>query len=193
VLEKTQEEKILDAAYAVIGREGYAQTTLRQIAEEAQVALSQISYHYQNKEGLLLAVVKRVARRHFEYMHNYLKPEMSPREKGTCFIQLYREVLMKEPELFRVLYDLVGLALWSEPLRHRVRGIFQGIMDQFSAEVFTGEVMEALDHAYSPEVLSSLFFGGIFGIAVQVLLEPKETAYSGLEALNMIFRIGEVN
>ena len=41
---------------------------------------------------------------------------------------------MKEPELFRVLYDLVGLALWSEPLRHRVRGIFQGIMDQFSAK-----------------------------------------------------------
>ena len=64
MLERTQEEKILDAAYNVMAREGYAQTSLRQIADEAQVALSQISYHYQNKEGLLLAVVKRVAGRY---------------------------------------------------------------------------------------------------------------------------------
>ncbi|NLC47257.1 MAG: helix-turn-helix transcriptional regulator, partial [Firmicutes bacterium] len=45
MLEKTQEQKILDAAYHIMARQGYASTSLRQIAEEAQVALSQISYH----------------------------------------------------------------------------------------------------------------------------------------------------
>ena len=85
MLEQTQEAKILDAAYAVIAREGYTKTTLRQIAQEAQVAVSQISYHYENKEGLLLAVARRVANRYYDYMQSSLKPEMSPREKGVLY------------------------------------------------------------------------------------------------------------
>lgn len=188
MLERTQEEKILDAAYNVLAREGYAQTSLRQIADEAQVALSQISYHYQNKEGLLLAVVKRVAGRYSEVVEA-LTPDMTPWEKGACFIRLYQEVLAKEPELFRVLYDLVGLALRSESLREQVREIFKVIIDQLATEVFTQELLDEFDGEYSPEVLSGLFLGGIFGIAVQILLEPRETAYLSLDALNMIFQL----
>lgn len=188
MLEKSQEEKILDAAYNVIAREGYAQTSLRQIAEEAQVALSQISYHFQNKEGLLLAVGRRVAGRYSEFVQE-LQPDMTPWEKGECFLRLYQEILTKEPELFRVLYDLVGLALRSEPLREQVREIFQVIINLFATEVFTGDLLEELGYTYSPEVLSGLFLGGIFGIAVQILLEPKETAYLSFEALNMVFQL----
>lgn len=192
MLEKSQHEKILDAAYAVIAREGYARTSLRQIAQEAEVAVSQISYHYENKQGLLLAVVRRVANRYFEYMQAYLQPEMPPREKGACFIRLYQEVLAKEPELFRVLYDLVGLALWSEPLRAKVKEIFQGMMDQITTEVFTGELMGEIGYAHPPEVLASLFFGGIFGIAVQALLQPGPETIASLSALEILFQLGEV-
>lgn len=188
MLEKTQEEKILDAAYTVLAREGYAQTSLRQIAEEAQVALSQISYHYANKEGLLLAVVKRVAHRYSEFAEKLL-PEMSPWEKGNFFLGLYQEVLTNEPELFLVLYDLVGLALRSESLRGQVREVFQVIIRQFATEVFTDEMLEELGHNYSPEVLAGLFLGSIFGIAVQILLEPQETAYLNFDALNLIFQL----
>lgn len=192
MLEKSQHEKILDAAYAVIAREGYARTSLRQIAQEAEVAVSQISYHYENKQGLLLAVVRRVANKYFDYMQAYLQPEMSPRERGICFISLYQEVLAKEPELFRVLYDLVGLALWSEPLRVKVKEIFQGIMDQITAEVFTGELMAEIGYTHPPEVLASMFFGGIFGIAVQALLQPDSETISSLSALEILFQLGEV-
>lgn len=192
--ERSQEEKILDAAYATIAREGYMSTSLRQIANEANVAVSQISYHYQNKEGLLLAVVRRVANKYYEYMQAYLKPEMSPLEKAECFIQLYQEVLEEDPDLFRVLYDLAGLALWSEPVRLQVREIFRGIMDQITHEIFTGELMGRLGYTYAPETLASLFFGGIFGIAVQSLLEPdNQTIPGSLGALNVIFKVGEVS
>ncbi|HBN97053.1 MAG TPA: hypothetical protein DDZ66_12195 [Firmicutes bacterium] len=193
VLEISQEEKILDAAYAIIAREGYVRTSLRQIAQEAQVAVSQISYHYENKEGLLLAVARRVANKYYDYMQLSLKPEMTPREKGECFIRLYQEVLENDSDLFRVLYDLVGLALWSKPVREQVREIFAGIMDQITEEVFTGELMGQLGLTYSPETLASLFFSGIFGIAVQALLEPDNKTITGsLDALNVIFKVGEV-
>jgi len=63
------------------------------------------------------------------------------------------------------------------------------IIDQLATEVFTQELLDEFDGEYSPEVLSGLFLGGIFGIAVQILLEPRETAYLSLDALNMIFQL----
>lgn len=193
MLERNQEEKILDAAYAVLAREGYSQISLRQIAQEANVAVSQISYHFKNKEGLLLAIVTRVANHYYDLMQHYLEPQMTPREKAKCFITLYQQVLLDKPDIFRVLYDLVGLALWSEPFRLKVRQIFQGIMDKITFEIFTSELMGELDYEYAPEALASLFFGGIFGIGVQLLLEPnnKDIPHS-LGALNVLFQHGEV-
>ena len=194
LLEMSQQEKILDAAYAVIAREGYARISLRQIAREAQVAVSQISYHYQNKEGLLLAVARHVTDTYYEYMQQYLEPGMSPREMGECFIRLYQEVLENDPDLFRVLYDLVGLALWSEPLRLEVREIFARFTDQITEGVFTAEFVASLGSSYSGETLASLFFGGIFGIGVQSLLEPgDQTITSSLEALNVILKLERWN
>lgn len=189
MLERNQEEKILDAAYACIARDGYAHTSLRQIAQEAGVAVSQISYHYDNKEGLLLAVVKRAATNYHAYMQSYLQPHMSPREKGECFIALYQGVLENDPELFRVLYDLAGLALWSEPFRLQVREVFGVIVEQIITEVFTEELVGDLGNQHSPETLASLFFGGLFGIALQALLEPENKAIvSSLSALSVVFK-----
>ncbi len=189
MLESSQQELILDAAYRCIAKEGYAHTSLRQIAKTAGVSVSQISYHYQNKEGLLLAVVARTAQNYHKYMQDYLKPEMGPRQKAEQFIMLYQKVLVKDPELFRVLYDLAGLALWSEPFRYQVRQVFQGIMSQITTEVFTEELLSQLGYDYSPETLASLFFGALFGIGVQSLLEPENEAItSSLGAISVVFK-----
>lgn len=72
----------MNAAYDCIAGDGYAQVSLRQIAKKAGVAVSQISYHYRNKEGLLLAVVARTAKNYHAYLQDYLRPDMTPpREK----------------------------------------------------------------------------------------------------------------
>jgi AcrR family transcriptional regulator len=54
-------EKILDAAERLIGEQGYAATSLRQIIAEAGVNLAAVHYHFGSKEGLLDAVVVRKA------------------------------------------------------------------------------------------------------------------------------------
>ena len=188
MLEKTQEQKSWTRPITLWPGRGYASTSLRQIAEEAQVALSQISYHYENKEGLLLAVARRVAER-YSHFAQAVDHSMTHLEKGAYFIKHYQNVVTNEPELFLILYDLVGLALRSEVMREQIREIFHGISDQFATELFTSELMEELGHEYSPEVLSGMFLGAIFGIAVQILLEPKESAYKSLDSLNLIFQL----
>lgn len=52
-------EKILDTAERLIGEQGYAATSLRQIIAEAGVNLAAVHYHFGSKENLLDAVVVR--------------------------------------------------------------------------------------------------------------------------------------
>jgi len=55
---QSQSEKILSAAYGCISTRGYANVSLRDIADEAGVALSQLHYYYKSKEGLFKEVVQ---------------------------------------------------------------------------------------------------------------------------------------
>ncbi|GEM_PF-1832056 len=51
-------EKILSAATSVFSEMGYRGTTTRRIAEEAEVPLGSLHYHFGNKERLYVAVVE---------------------------------------------------------------------------------------------------------------------------------------
>ena len=52
-------DRILDTAEQLIGAQGYAATSLRQIIAKAQVNLAAVHYHFGSKEDLLDAVVAR--------------------------------------------------------------------------------------------------------------------------------------
>src|SRR5476651_625199 len=54
-------QKILDTAERLIGEQGYAATSLRQIIAEAGVNLAAVHYHFGSKEELLDDVVRRRA------------------------------------------------------------------------------------------------------------------------------------
>src|SRR5215831_15652669 len=56
---KDTKDKILDTAERLIGEQGYAATSLRQIITEAGVNLAAVHYHFGSKEDLLDAVVAR--------------------------------------------------------------------------------------------------------------------------------------
>jgi AcrR family transcriptional regulator len=52
-------QQIIDAAFAVFARRGYAKTSLKQIADAVGVTPANLLWHFQTKEGLLLAVLSR--------------------------------------------------------------------------------------------------------------------------------------
>jgi AcrR family transcriptional regulator len=52
-------DKILDTAEKLFALEGYSVTSLRKITSEAGVNLAAINYHFQTKEGLLVALLHR--------------------------------------------------------------------------------------------------------------------------------------
>lgn len=50
-------ERLLEAAVVCLQRQGYAATTAREVASEAEANLRSIGYHYGSTQGLLLAAI----------------------------------------------------------------------------------------------------------------------------------------
>lgn len=59
-------ERILLTAFECLSTRGYANVSMRNIADEAGVALSQLTYYYKNKENLFTEVINMM-------MDQYLK------------------------------------------------------------------------------------------------------------------------
>lgn len=53
------EEQILDAVQSVIVRDGVRGASMRQVAQEADVSLGLLSYHFEGKDSLILAAFDR--------------------------------------------------------------------------------------------------------------------------------------
>src|SRR5260370_1881918 len=56
-------EKILQAAFAVLSRQGYENTSIKGIAEEAGVAQGLVHYYFKSKQQLVIAVLFEVCKK----------------------------------------------------------------------------------------------------------------------------------
>src|SRR2546427_10148414 len=54
--------KILHAAFTVLSRQGYENSSIKEIAEEAGVAQGLVHYYFKSKQQLVLAVLAEVCR-----------------------------------------------------------------------------------------------------------------------------------
>src|SRR2546421_12213369 len=54
--------RILEAAFSVLSRQGYENTSIKDIAEEAGVAQGLVHYHFKSRQHLVLAVLAEVCR-----------------------------------------------------------------------------------------------------------------------------------
>src|SRR5256885_5551602 len=56
-------EKILNAAFTVLSRQGYENTSIKEIAEEARVAQGLVHYYFKTKQLLVLEVLAFVCQK----------------------------------------------------------------------------------------------------------------------------------
>ena len=76
-----QSQKILLAAFECISSKGYANVSLRDIADEAGVVLSQLNYYYKNKEGLFTEVINMMMQKYLQEVESHLSKGTTAKEK----------------------------------------------------------------------------------------------------------------
>lgn len=104
------EDKILEAALAVVSENSISGTRMHLIAEKADMVQSNVHYYFKTKNNLMLALQKKVVNRCLEIRNN-IKDEYKDtlEDQLEIFIQQKLTFLLEEQE-----YDVVEVDFWLQ-------------------------------------------------------------------------------
>lgn len=104
------EDKILEAALAVVSENSISGTRMHLIAEKADMVQSNVHYYFKTKNNLMLALQKKVVNRCLEIRNN-IKDEYKDtlEDQLEIFIQQKLTFLVEEQE-----YDVVEVDFWLQ-------------------------------------------------------------------------------
>jgi AcrR family transcriptional regulator len=183
-----QSQKILNAAFKCISERGYASVSLRDIADEAGVVLSQLNYYYKNKEGLFTEIIKTLAQQYLNEIEDNLKKGDTEKEKMMHLIEYFQEMLKEKPELFKLLFDLTSMALWSESFKELLNDLFNNVVNLIETYIISDFPDEKILKYKSPITLSRMMLGTLFGMSIQVMLaNGEEDMIDSLSSLKALF------
>lgn len=186
--EASQAQRILNAAFKCILSKGYANVSLRDIAEEAGVALSQLNYYYNNKEGLLVEVVRMLAKKYLHEIEDNLKKGELPDEKVAYFIEYFKQMLRNNQELVKLLFDLTSMALWSDSFRELLNNLFNEVTELIEKNILYDSSKNERFKSYSSAALSRILLGAMLGTSIQVMLaQDQEDMIGSLSAIQVLF------
>lgn len=169
-----QYELILQTAYECISTKGYANVSMRDVAEKAGVALSQITYHFKNKDGLLTEVVNTMAQEYLTEIEDYLRTGNDPKQKLANLIKYFQVVLEEKPELFKLFYDFTSMAVWSPDFSKQINDLFSKFVKLIETHILNDISLKSNLKNYTPKSIARILLGAMFGTALQVIMDPSE-------------------
>lgn len=175
-------DQIIDAAYHVLGEKGYDSTTIKEIARAANVAPGLIHYYFASKDDLLLAVLQQACDRFTETV-SQLAAYDPDEDLMTAAFQSTRDQVDREPEWYRLRYELLSLGLRNPKLLDGLRELLaKGRQCIAIAVRQLTQSSEEEANAIAPVLLASFD-----GLALQKLADPEfdlDGAYQVL--MNMV-------
>ncbi len=183
--QKTDKEntsgKILTTAFLCLSSRGYANVSMRNIADEAGVALSQLTYYYKNKETLFSEVIRMMMEQYQNEIEATLKSTAHAKDKLSSLVRYFKELIKENPNLLRLFVDFTAQSLWIPSFREQLKGLFDAITEIIEKNLSVHTAIEKIRPEYSPKCMAKLIFGALFGTSIQIILgSDRDGAFESL-------------
>lgn len=181
-------EKILKTAFKCLSTRGYAAVSMRNIADEAGVALGQVTYYYKNKENLFLEVINMMIYQYLNEIELKLESAAGKNQKPAALTAFFKELLQDNNNLFKLFIDFTAQALWVPSFCKKVNSLFERLAEIIEKNIVLNKSVN-LGSGYSPQSVAKLILGALYGTSIQLMLgsdsnvtyEPLDLAESLLE------------
>ncbi len=167
-------QKILEAAYECLSTRGYANVTMRNIADEAGVALSQLTYYYKSKEKLFTEVISKMASQYIREIETMMSTTVDLNEKIVSLTQYFKEMLRDKQKLLKLFIDFAAQALWIPSFREQVDSLFDSLTELIERFILNDSQAHQSMPNYSSKAIAKLILGALFGTSVQTLLSADK-------------------
>ncbi|HUE59353.1 MAG TPA: TetR/AcrR family transcriptional regulator [Acidimicrobiales bacterium] len=168
-------ERILQAAFTVLSRQGYENTSIKDIAEEAGVAQGLVHYHFKSKQQLVLAVLQFVCQ----------KVELGVVEGEAGAIQAFEDTkrTLKDSREANSLYvQLIGVGLHDALVGAGIRDFIRS--ERTHIEALARQVLaERGQTDGAARGIAGVVWAAVLGIMIQSLVDPEFDADEAVDAL----------
>jgi AcrR family transcriptional regulator len=168
--------KILHAAFTVLSRQGYENTSIKEIAEEAGVAQGLVHYYFKSKQQLVLAVLGEVCR--------VMELGSAEGTEGAETAYAKFKVMLKDQRATHALYiQLLAVGLHDKEIGG---GVFNFLSaDRAHIEQIARQVLAEREQDPGPaKAIASVIEAAVLGIMIQNLVDPDFNANEAVDALN---------
>lgn len=100
--DRNTRERLLGAAIELFAERGYAATGIAEVCGRAGVAKTALYWHFENKEGLLAAVIEAIGTSWIEQIRKAAYQVGSPEDRIDRLVAEWRRILLEQPELLRL-------------------------------------------------------------------------------------------
>lgn len=173
--------QIVQAATRVLARQGYARTSLLDIAREAGMSKGALHYHFPSKESLVSKVLEnaleRIANRTLDV---WQASSGDPLEALRSSVRELWVVRRSRTDEVAVVADLMAQALYDESLKPQLAGYFRFAAQQVNQTLLPHLAKMGLRLRVPDELVPRILVGLLDGLAMQHYVEPGAIDENGL-------------
>ncbi|MGG3885161.1 TetR/AcrR family transcriptional regulator [Brevibacillus panacihumi] len=149
--------KIINAAHHVFLKEGFQNTTIKQIIEQAKTGYGTAYGHFKGKDDLLIILMEDVMNQFFEIAHTPFFP--ATREEAKQIIQgqvlEFLKIAENEREIMKVFSEAIGL---SQTINQKWEEIRQRFIQSITKDITYSQVKRLARTDLKAEVVARSWF-----------------------------------
>jgi len=174
VPEELRRRQILAAAYRVAGERGLADTTILQVAAEANVSPGLVSFHFESRRKLILSLLEELLATTTVLQADVrLPPSATPEARLLAVLRQEIQRLTSEPVRIRLTFDFWMAGVRDPETRDRLQAEFARYREAFRP--LAEAVLRAHPERFpgvTADGLAGLSVSLIKGCAVQSMIDP---------------------
>ena len=177
-------QQIIEAAIRVLARQGYARTSLLEIAKEAGMSKGALHYHYPTKEALIHAVLETACNAVQTRTLQAWSPSDNPFEALRKSLEELWATRVERSDEALVVADLLALSLYDESLRPRLAEFYELGAQQIRDYLEQNLMTLGLEPRISLDILPRIVMGLLDGMVMQAFVDPD--AFSPDEVVDAV-------
>jgi len=164
---------ILDAARAVFSRDGYAATSVDDVAAEAGIAKGTVYLYFKSKEELYLAALLRDVKEFGDAARDEMEREPTLLEKIEAFLRIRLEYCRAHQDFLRIYLTEYGKMSAMTPIAKQLRRLQRENMRHLAASIEAAVERREI-RPVPPAALAAKLFDIARGLVERQLLGWKE-------------------
>jgi TetR/AcrR family transcriptional repressor of nem operon len=176
------EAAVLDAAIEKFWRRGYEATSVRDLADEMNIAGASLYNAFGDKRSLYVRALSRYLDQSFRERISRIEPRLPPREAIAAFLQEIVKRSLADKQRRGCM--LVNSAIESAPYDAEFFDVVAAFLDEVERFFFrcvrNGQKDGTITKAHSAEDLSKSLLGILLGIRVLARVRPERKLLEGL-------------